>query len=241
MISIHNLTFQYPTPLKDRPFIFQNLSLQIPMGEFVSFVGPSGSGKSTLLRLISGLEQPSSAQEIQLPFQKSQTGKIGFVFQSPELLPWRTVIQNIALPLELGAHGDPHAAMDIVGLTKAQDLYPRQLSGGMAMRVSLARAIATPCELLLLDEPFAALDEPLRERLSEDVLALHKKRKLTSVLVTHSIQEAVYLSHRIFVFNQFGKLVEEISNSDFPPRGSEALFKKTRDISTRISHLWGKI
>ena len=189
--------------------VFRNLSLSIAAGQFVTIVGPSGCGKSTLLRLIAGLQAPTSGTVQRNPRSAGQ--QIGFVFQHPTLLPWRTAEQNLRLPLELGpasaadssAHASQeslHQLLEQVGLS-AQDSAkrPAQMSGGMQMRLSLARALVTDPGVLLLDEPLAAVDDFLRMRLQEDIRRLHEERKLTTVLVTHNIQEAVFLSDVVVV------------------------------------------
>jgi NitT/TauT family transport system ATP-binding protein len=172
------------------------LSFSIAPGEFVSLLGPSGSGKSTLLRMMAGLETYDQGT---LSVEDSSRA---FVFQDAALLPWRTVLQNVALPLELtGAEGDPLAALRSVGLADAASLYPNQLSGGMKMRVSVARALVSKPSLLLLDEPFAALDERTRHRLQEDLRALWISLGMTVVFVTHSASEAVFVSDRALVLS----------------------------------------
>lgn len=192
--------------------VFRDLNLSIDAGHFVTIVGPSGCGKSTLLRLIAGLQSPSSGTVER--FQERTGESIGFVFQHPTLLPWRTAEQNLHLPLELGTsrsvavtratassgHATTQQLLEQVGLS-AQDATkrPAQMSGGMQMRLSLARALVTNPRVLLLDEPFAAVDDFLRMRLQEDIRRLHEARKLTSVLVTHNIQEAVFLSDQVVV------------------------------------------
>lgn len=192
------------------------VSLQVREGEFVSFVGPSGCGKSTLLRLMAGLLEPTSGTLTHLSEKNGRhsTPKIGFVFQHPTLLPWRTAMQNLVLPLELtGSRPDPGhpnpadlsprrllALLQQVGLHPADATKrPAALSGGMQMRLSLARALVNDPDLLLLDEPLAAVDDLLRMRLQEDVARVHREQSLTTVLVTHNLIEAVYLSDRVFV------------------------------------------
>ena len=179
------------------------LDLDIRKGEFVSLLGASGCGKSTALRLIAGLAAPS-AGSIDVPVRQSRHG-IGFVFQEPTLMPWTTVRENVRLPLKLAQVPEAEAASRVaealaqVGLADFVDAYPRELSGGMKMRVSLARALVTSPDVLLLDEPFAALDEITRFRLNNDLLALWRKLGTTIVFVTHSVYESVYLSQRVVV------------------------------------------
>ena len=180
------------------------LDLEIGRHEFVSLLGPSGCGKSTALRLIAGLASPSSGT-IELNGTRSASHDIGFVFQEPTLMPWATVRDNVRLPLKLQQRGDASAnaevdeALVMVGLTGFERAYPRELSGGMKMRVSIARALVTRPQLLLMDEPFAALDEITRIRLNNDLLELWGTHSWTVVFVTHSVYESVYLSNRIVV------------------------------------------
>jgi NitT/TauT family transport system ATP-binding protein len=185
------------------------LSLDVRAGEFVSLLGPSGCGKSTALRLIAGLSAPT-AGAIEWPEGAGATrrpGDIGFVFQEPTLMPWATAAANVALPLQLtGVPPDQAAprvtdALARVGLPEFARVYPRELSGGMRMRVSLARALVTQPKLLLMDEPFAALDEITRFRLNDDLLALWQALSKTVVFVTHSVFESVYLSRRVVVMS----------------------------------------
>lgn len=179
------------------------LDLDIRKGEFVSLLGASGCGKSTALRLIAGLATPSSGV-IDVPARASRQS-IGFVFQEPTLMPWTTVRENVRLPLKLAHIADTESTARIadalaqVGLSGFADAYPRELSGGMKMRVSLARALVTSPDILLLDEPFAALDEITRFRLNNDLLTLWRKLGKTVVFVTHSVYESVYLSQRVVV------------------------------------------
>jgi NitT/TauT family transport system ATP-binding protein len=179
----------------------ENLSLEIKPGEFVAILGPSGCGKSTLLRIIAGLEKPSSG-DIEIG-----RGKIAYVFQDAHLLPWRNVSGNAALPLELmgvGRTERANAAMEAleqVGLADAMQRYPAQLSGGMKMRVSLARALVTRPDFLLLDEPFAALDEINRQKLDEQLRELWHRHRMTVVFVTHSTGEATFLADRAVVLS----------------------------------------
>jgi NitT/TauT family transport system ATP-binding protein len=186
------------------------LDLNVKRGEFVSLLGPSGCGKSTALRIIAGLTMPSSGV-VSVSRRTSETRAghaIGFVFQEPTLMPWATVRDNVRLPLKLAGMPASEADMRIaealaqVGLSEFADAYPRELSGGMKMRVSLARALVTSPEILLMDEPFAALDEITRFRLNNDLLELWRKLHMTVIFVTHSVFESVYLSQRVIVMSQ---------------------------------------
>jgi NitT/TauT family transport system ATP-binding protein len=182
------------------------LDLDVRQGEFVSLLGPSGCGKSTALRIIAGLSEPTAGTVIwpRSDVPRSER-EIGFVFQEPTLMPWTTVAGNVRLPLDLqrveAATAAPRvmAALARVGLTDFADVYPRELSGGMKMRVSIARALVTESMLLLMDEPFAALDEITRFKLNDDLLSLWQSLRKTVVFVTHSVFESVYLSSRIVV------------------------------------------
>jgi NitT/TauT family transport system ATP-binding protein len=178
----------------------RGVDLRIEPGEFVSLLGPSGCGKSTLLRLIAGLAEPSEGR-----IARAASRQVGFVFQEATLLPWADAIANVRLPLRLAGvaraeqEARAAAALAQVGLGGFERAYPRALSGGMRMRVSIARALVTRPSLLLMDEPFAALDELTRHRLNDDLLALWAGSGVTVVFVTHSVFESVYLSSRILV------------------------------------------
>lgn len=201
------------------------VSLDVPPGQFVAILGPSGCGKSTLLRLVAGLdsaqggtvdvEHPTAASPVLDYATPAPRADIAYVFQDAHLLPWRTVVRNVELPLELmrqGRHARERAmeALARVGLADAARRYPAQLSGGMRMRVSLARALVTQPELLLLDEPFAALDEITRQHLDEQLRELWAATGVTVVFVTHSTAEAVFLAERAVVLSKRpGRIVED--------------------------------
>ena len=180
----------------------RDLDLDVMPGEFVAMLGPSGCGKSTLLRIIAGLS-PATAGEVRV-----RAARIAFVFQDAHLLPWRNVTRNVALPLELQGVAPSERAerardvIEQVGLTDAAARFPAQLSGGMRMRVSLARALVTDPELLLLDEPFAALDEITRQHLDDQLRSLWSRRRMTVIFVTHSIIEAAFLADRAIVLTR---------------------------------------
>jgi NitT/TauT family transport system ATP-binding protein len=185
------------------------IDLEIGEGEFLSLVGPSGCGKTTLLRIVAGLAEPSEGQRrLSLAADGGggmARGRVGFVFQDPTLMPWGTVVDNVLLPFRIAgrvgsaARERVRAEIRAVGLAGFERAYPRELSGGMRMRVSIARALVTDPDLLLLDEPFAALDEITRMALNDDLLRLWEARRTTVVFVTHSVFESVYLSTRIAV------------------------------------------
>jgi len=199
------------------------VSLAIREREFVTVVGPSGCGKSTLLRLIAGLIQPSAGR-VQVSSPARAAG-IGFVFQSPTLMPWATVERNVRLPLDLqdkrGSEADTQVrrALELVGLREFAHAYPRELSGGMQMRTSIARALVTGPKLLLMDEPFGALDEITRNRLDRDLSDLSAREGLTVLFVTHSIYEATFLSSRVLVMSaRPGRIFSDVTMDQPVPR-----------------------
>ena len=197
-------------------------------GEFVSLLGPSGCGKSTVLRMIAGLGEPSVGRIDWPAAKRDRRGQpvrdVGFVFQEPTLMPWATALQNVMLPLRLEkmasreAADRAAAALQAVGLDAFLRAYPRELSGGMKMRVSIARALVTEPRILLLDEPFAALDEITRHKLNDDLLALWSKAGFTVLFVTHSVFESVYLSQRIVVMAaRPGRILADVAiDAPFP-------------------------
>jgi NitT/TauT family transport system ATP-binding protein len=209
--------------------ILQAIDLKVLKGEFVSIIGPSGCGKSTVLKLISGLT-PATDGTIRVVGVTPETarGTISFIFQDATLLPWRTVTQNVRLGLELERVAKKRrdetvaSLLQLVGLTEVADAYPRELSGGMKMRASIARALATNPRLLLLDEPFGALDEMTRDRLNEELLRLRAEQGWTGVFVTHSVAEAVFLSTRVIVLAPKPGRVHAVLPVDFPfPRTAQ--------------------
>jgi NitT/TauT family transport system ATP-binding protein len=215
------------------------INLEVRRGEFVSLLGPSGCGKSTALRLIAGLNAPSSGtvRVAPRPAVTANGGHpVGFVFQEPTLMPWATVRENVRLPLKL-AHvpfsaGKARAdeALAQMGLSEFAEAYPRELSGGMKMRVSLARALVTDPDILLMDEPFAALDEITRFRLNNDLLALWRSLRKTVIFVTHSVFESVYLSQRVLVMtSRPGRIAAEIGIETTEPRGED--FRTSADYA----------
>lgn len=204
----------------------QGFSLDVRAGDFISLLGPSGCGKSTALRLIANLTTPTRGRITWAGEQAA--GDLGVVFQEPTLMPWATVKHNVWLPFRLRGKSyndvkdDVLEALRLVGLDKFQDAYPRELSGGMKMRVSIARAMVTRPRLILMDEPFAALDEITRFRLNNDLLALKEKIGCTVIFVTHSVFESVFLSDRIVVMAaRPGRVIREVSVDAAYPRTEE--------------------
>lgn len=207
LLSVEGLSTWYEQP-DGRLAVLDRLSFQVAQGEFLCLVGASGSGKTTLLKLIAGLERPT-AGEIYLAGEavKEPSRNVGFVFQEPTLMDWRTVEANVTLPLELNginkkeAKDKAHALLELVRLTGFEEAYPAQLSGGMAQRVALARALVHNPQLLLLDEPFGALDALTRERMGRELLRIWQAHRKTVVMVTHSVAEAVFLADRVLVLS----------------------------------------
>lgn len=230
------------------------LDLDVRRGEFVSLLGPSGCGKSTALRIIAGLTAQTSG-EVRVAAQAHVTPishPIGFVFQEPTLMPWASVRDNIGLPLQLAhqsrdeANSKINQVLSQVDLSEFADAYPRELSGGMKMRVSLARALVTDPSILLMDEPFAALDEITRFRLNNDLLDLWRKLRKTVIFVTHSVFESVYLSERVVVMTgRPGRIGAEFRiegppsrNEDF--RTSAGYAAQCRDVSAALAEASGE-
>ncbi|MCP4621312.1 MAG: ABC transporter ATP-binding protein [Bradyrhizobium sp.] len=214
------------------------LDLDVRRGEFVSLLGPSGCGKSTALRLIAGLASTTSGtvDVVHQTVEAGGTHPVGFVFQEPTLMPWADVAANVRLPLKLAnmppaeADGRVMAALAQVGLAEFASSYPRELSGGMKMRVSLARALVTDPEILLMDEPFAALDEITRFRLNNDLLALWRNLRKTVIFVTHSVFESVYLSQRVIVMSaRPGRIAAEFRIDAPEPRSED--FRTSADYA----------
>jgi NitT/TauT family transport system ATP-binding protein len=203
--------------------VLDPLDLEVQKGEFVTMLGPSGCGKSTLLKLIAGLTAPTTGTiRVDGMTPKNARELISFIFQDATLLPWRNVLQNVCLGLELEHESTERQRkkadelLKMVGLQQVSKAYPRELSGGMKMRVSIARALATSPRLLLMDEPFAALDEMTRDRFNEELLRLREEQKWTGVFVTHSVAEAVFLSTRIVILAPNPGRIHAMLAVDFP-------------------------
>jgi NitT/TauT family transport system ATP-binding protein len=226
----------------------KDMSLDVGRGEFLSLLGPSGCGKSTALRIVAGLGAPS-AGTIEWPTSRINSrglpeGDVGFVFQEPTLMPWQTVFGNVYLPLRLEGVNKAAARERImeslasVGLADFANAYPRELSGGMKMRVSIARALVTKPKLLLMDEPFAALDEITRQKLNDDVLRLWKQTGVTVIFVTHSVFESAYLSNRIVVMRaRPGQVFTDLSLKHTGERDTEyRTSEEYRATTEKVSH-----
>jgi len=226
----------------------EDVSLKINQGELITLIGPSGCGKSTLLRIIAGLI-PQSAGEIEILDGTAEDARkrrdIGFVFQDSTLLPWRSALENVALPLEVGpgkgkkskkAMAEPKQLLEMVGLGGRENAMPRELSGGMRQRVAIARALVGSPRILLMDEPFGALDEITRDRLNEELLQIWRETGATIVFVTHTISEAAYLGQRVVVMAANpGRIIEVVDMKPFKQEN-----KISRDdmlFNEGISHL----
>ncbi len=240
-VDIRGASKTYPNGIR----ALEPVDLAVREGEFVTIVGPSGCGKSTLLRLIAGLSQPSSGNIVLSAGHGSP--RLACVFQSPTLMPWASVRANVRLPLDLS--GTPRAqadkttqhALEMVGLQQFARQFPRELSGGMQMRASIARALVTGPRLLLMDEPFGALDEITRNRLDREFSELSARENLTVLFVTHSIYEAVFLSSRVLVMSaRPGRIHAEVAVDAPRPRSNS--FRATAEFaaySAQLSELLG--
>lgn len=208
VLKTESLYKAFDSPNNGNLLTIANISFTVSSGEFLCIVGPSGSGKTTLLQILAGLLPPTKGQVwLAGALLTKPQPEISIVFQKPNLMPWRTVLDNVLLPLQLQAVPTHEArrrgqeALALVGLSEFASAYPKQLSGGMEQRVAVARALIQQPTILLLDEPFGALDALTRERLNLELLRLWQSRKLTAVMVTHNIQEAVFLADRVLVLS----------------------------------------
>lgn len=236
--ALHEVEVDYPS----RGRALGPFSLEVAAGEIVALVGPSGCGKSTALRLLAGLEAPTRGRVARTP----RRGETAVVFQAPTLAPWLSARANTALPLELArtpsgeAAARAEAALARVGLAQAANARPAQLSGGMAMRVSLARALVTEPVLLMLDEPFAALDEITRRALADDVLRLWEASRPAIVFVTHNVEEAVYMAGRVVVMSPGpGRCAGEAQTPGALPRGPG--FRVTPEFRAAVETVSGML
>ena len=223
LISLHHVHKRFDSGLE----ALHDVSLDVRAGEFVALLGPSGCGKSTVLRLAAGLEAASAGRVAApaLDAPSASGGATAFVFQEPTLMPWASVFDNVWLPLRLARHGRADCAplvrqvLATVGLAEFEHVFPTQLSGGMKMRASIARALVTQPRVLLMDEPFAALDDITRQRLNGDLLHWWAEQHLAALFVTHSVAEAVFLSQRVLVMSaRPGRVVAQIAVDEPYPR-----------------------
>jgi NitT/TauT family transport system ATP-binding protein len=246
VIEAQNVSLEFTT--RDGPVkALSGIDLKVKRGEFVSFIGPSGCGKTTLLRAIADLESPTGGVirvNGMTPFEARQKRAYGYVFQAPALYPWRTVARNIALPLEImgvsKAEQNQRVAkgLELVNLSGFGNKFPWQLSGGMQQRASIARALSFDPDLLLMDEPFGALDEIVRDMLNEQLLRLWDKTGKTALFVTHSIPEAVFLSTRIVVMSPRPGRIHDVIDCHFP-RDRSLDIRETPEfleVANRVRH-----
>ena len=250
LLTVENLSMDYADG-NGTLSVLESLSFQVREGEFLCLVGPSGYGKTTLLRLLAGLEKPRAGQVCLAGKRVFHPRRdVGVVFQEPTLMDWRTVQDNVALPLQMDdvgkdmARGEAQALIDLVGLSGFEGYYPAQLSGGMAQRVALARALVHDPQVLLLDEPFGALDALTREALWQELLRIWQANRKTVVMVTHSVSEAVFLADRVLVLGARPAVVVGEVEIDLPrPRTQEtfalpdfgALARSVREALDRAS------
>ncbi len=229
-ITLESLSKVYPVNQGRDLVALRDIDLKVSWGEFVAIIGPSGCGKSTLLRLVGGLLKPSAGRVLvngREPEQAQRGKEVGFVFQDPALLPWRTVYSNVRLALEVNRNHrqtrDPNELLEFVGLAPFSGYYPHQLSGGMQQRVALARALVFDPPLLLMDEPFGALDEITRASMRYELLRIWQATKKTVLFVTHSIAEAITLADRVVVMSSRPGEIRGVVPVDLPRPRTEAM------------------
>jgi NitT/TauT family transport system ATP-binding protein len=228
-VILDHVTKEFRAKGRSHVTALSDISLDIAKGEFVSLIGPSGCGKSTLLRLLADILKPTQGRiEIagSSPEALRKQRKIGFVFQEAALMPWRTAVQNVQVPLEV--MGSPNMALveetlAMVGLSDFKNAYPHELSGGMRQRVSIARALVTQPEVMLMDEPFGALDEFTRNYMNGELLKIWERTGSTIIFVTHTIQEAVYMSDRVVLMSPRPGRISEVVNVNLPRPRHESL------------------
>ena len=235
----------------------KDFSMQVEEGDFVSIIGPSGCGKSTLIRMLDGIIQPTEGElfiegqalDTSKPLPQSTLRKMGFIFQSPNLLPWYTLRQNVALTNKIIGNIGPEAEayvdelFELVGLSKFKNSYPVEVSGGALQRTGVIRAMAHKPEILLMDEPFGALDEMMREQLNMELLGIWKKLGITIIFITHNVEEAVLLSNSIYVMGtQPGRLLEKVDIELPRPRSLSMIADpKFAEYEHRLTSLIGKL
>lgn len=222
-VALRNLNMVYKNLLKDDTIALQDVNLEIGQSEFISIIGPSGCGKSTLLKIIGNLEKATSGE---IKYKDGVNQQLGFVFQDSVLLPWKNVRENAEFPLVIQKKQTKEneekldELLELAGLAEFKTALPRELSGGMKQRVSIVRALSYDAPLLLMDEPFGALDALTRDHLNEELLKIWQKTRKTIIFVTHSIEEAAFLSDRVVVMSPRPGRIKEIVKIDLPrPRG----------------------
>ncbi|MFZ5872642.1 MAG: ABC transporter ATP-binding protein [Actinomycetota bacterium] len=243
-VSLRDVTVTFDTD-RGRVTALQDVSVDLDESCFVSLLGPSGCGKSTLLRVVADLLHPTAGDVTVLggrPEDARRARQLGFVFQDAALLPWRSAIDNVRLPLQVGKlakdgdHDSPERLLELVGLEGRENAYPHELSGGMRQRVSIARALVCKPKVLLMDEPFGALDEITRDRLNEELLRIWQATGTTILFVTHSIPESVFLSQKVLVLSSHPGRVRELVPIDLPyPR--ELSVRDTPEFTAIAAHL----
>ncbi len=246
-IFIKDVSMTYMNSKGEATEALENITFNIDKGDFISLVGPSGCGKSTMLRIICDLLQPTNGEVIvngYTPREERLSRSFGMVFQNAVLFDWRTVRKNICLPLELNKMSKKeqkersNQLLELVGLSEYADHYPYQLSGGMQQRVGIARALALDPPILLMDEPFSALDEFTREKLNDDILRIWRQTHKTIIFITHNIQEAVYLSDKVAVFSPHPGRLSAMVDIDLPrPRTKEIRY--TPECNALVEHIRG--
>jgi NitT/TauT family transport system ATP-binding protein len=249
VVALRDITKTYDTAAGGTVHALSGINLEVGSGEFVSVLGASGCGKTTLLRIIGGLEDGYGG-ELLMHGRKGGTSRpdVGIVFQDANLLPWRTIVQNVLLPAQVlrldktKSIADAHELLELVGLRGFEDKYPFELSGGMRQRVSIARALIHDPSILLMDEPFGALDAMTREVMNQEVLKIWDRKKKTVFMITHSISEAVFMSDRVVVMSpRPGRVIAEVDIPLPRPRtlemlGEEGFAALTRDLRRLLDH-----
>jgi len=247
VVSLRNVSVKFASERGETEAL-RDVSFELPRGGFLSILGPSGCGKSTLLRVAADLVAPSSGSVSlfgRSPSEARRARELGFVFQDAALLPWRTVRENVELPLEVGdgrslskKASRPEDLLELVGLSQWHRAYPHELSGGMRQRVSIARALVTGPKILLMDEPFGALDEITRDRLNDELRRIWKETETTILFVTHSIPEALYLGEKVLMLAAHPGRVREMVGARLPP-ARELSLRESPDFVKQAGELRG--